>query len=299
VVIIGVGNVMMDIAHYMITEVKVEDVTAIARRGPSEIRFDKAELDAVANNVDLDDLRAEIERLRPDLADLTENIEKPLDLIQNALPKAVKNESKTRFTFRFLLSPSRIIGNESGEVVGVEVEENQLIKFGRCIKARGTGQKKILNADTVIFAIGDRVDEKFGLSVNRGEFVKNLEPRFPMDGLSYEAFDSIKSKPVEGVFLAGWARRASSGLVGNTRKDGINGAKAVLNYLGTLPDKHSVSYEKILSFLSKNGKKVVTKDDLKKLKEIEVEMAQKMGLPDFKFGSNDEMLSYIVQPLTV
>src|SRR5665648_395464 len=43
VAIVGVGNVMMDIARYLITEKQVDTVTAIARRGPGEMKFTKKE----------------------------------------------------------------------------------------------------------------------------------------------------------------------------------------------------------------------------------------------------------------
>ena len=51
VAIIGVGNVMMDIARYLITETQVETVTAIARRGPGEMKFTKKELEYIGQNL--------------------------------------------------------------------------------------------------------------------------------------------------------------------------------------------------------------------------------------------------------
>ena len=79
-------------------------------------------------------------------------------------------------------------------------------------KAERLGTKRVLPVDSVIFCIGDRVDEEFGLPVRWNEFVKNPEPRFPVDGASYEAYDPETEKPVEGVFVAGWSREANSWL---------------------------------------------------------------------------------------
>ena len=136
--------------------------------------------------------------------------------------------------------------------------------------------------DTVIFAIGDQVDESFGLPTEWGEFVKSKEPRYPMDGLSYES-------PIEGVFVGGWSRKASSGLVGIARKDGTNAAKVVLQYLETKqagePNVSAVE-EKLKSL----GKPVVLKEHVKKLEAIELEEAQKRGVVEFKFNNNEEML---------
>jgi len=294
IVIVGVGNVMMDIARYSITILKADQVTAVARRGPGEIKFDKAELDAVSYNVDLDAMKVEINRLLPSIGGLSDNPEKPLSLIEAALPKAIKNDSQTRFSFRFLLSPVRILGDENDNVVGVEFEENRLVKEGDDIKAVGTGHKTKLDADSVVFAIGDSVDEKLGLPVRSPEFVKNPEPRYPMDENSYEVFDPVSGVPLQDVFLAGWARRASTGLVGITRRDGINGARALLKYLETLgEDKRTVSIDAIHDRLAQTGKPVVTKPDLVCLQTVEKDMAAKLGAADFKFASHEEMLQAI------
>ena len=86
----------------------------------------------------------------------------------------------------------------------------------------------------MVFAIGDRVDDGFGLPVLQNEFVKNPEPRFPVDGISFETFDPARQVVIPDVFVAGWSRQASTGLVGYARKDGTYGARAVLQYLETL-----------------------------------------------------------------
>jgi len=39
--VIGAGNVMLDITHYLAREKKVEEVIAIVRRGPAEVKFEK------------------------------------------------------------------------------------------------------------------------------------------------------------------------------------------------------------------------------------------------------------------
>ena len=40
--------------------------------------------------------------------------------------------------------------------------------------------------------------------------------------------DEENSQPLDGIFLAGWAREASSGLVGTARKDGEKGERKVI-----------------------------------------------------------------------
>ena len=43
VVVIGVGNVMLDIVHYLKMENMTRTVTAVARRGPTEVKFDQTD----------------------------------------------------------------------------------------------------------------------------------------------------------------------------------------------------------------------------------------------------------------
>jgi hypothetical protein len=46
--------------------------------------------------------------------------------------------------------------------------------------------------------------------------------------------------------------------------------------------------------LKKLGKSVVTQNDIRKLAEIEAEMARQRGVEFFKFGTNQEMLEKIM-----
>ena len=58
--VIGAGNVMLDITHFLSRELKVEEVIAVVRRGPAEVKFDKKEMEYVIANLDLAALDAEI-----------------------------------------------------------------------------------------------------------------------------------------------------------------------------------------------------------------------------------------------
>jgi ferredoxin/flavodoxin---NADP+ reductase len=184
-----------------------------------------------------------------------------------------------------------MIGEENGCLKQVEIEDNILVEANGDTKAKGTGHKRLLDVETVVFAIGDKVDESFGLPIEWNEFVKNPTPRFPIDGISYES-------PIEDVFVGGWARQASTGLVGYARKDGTNASKAVWQYLQTKqpvePNLKAVA-EKIKSL----NKPIVTKEEVKKLESVELAEAQKRGMEEFKFDANDDMLQAIGLTVTV
>jgi ferredoxin--NADP+ reductase len=286
--IVGAGNVMVDIARYLIRQARVDEVIAVVRRGPAEVKFDKKEMEYVVANLDQDALDKEIARVRPIMEAVGQDPEAARATILEGLPKAYEKVSDTCFRFEFLSSPVQMLG-ENGLLTQLEVEDTALVLKDGDTKARGTGNKRLLDVETVIFAIGDKVDESFGLPTEWNEFVKNPSPKYPVDNLSYEAFDPQAGKPIEDVFVGGWSRKASSGLVGYARKDGINASKAVWQYLQTKKPNDAM-HGTIVSKIKELPKPVVTKEDIQRLEAVEATEAQKRGLEEFKFSTNEDML---------
>jgi len=293
VILIGAGNVMVDIARFCVHDLKVKEVTAVVRRGPADVKFDKKELESIALNLDLNALDAEIERTAPVLEAVGQDPTAAKAFILSALFQAQEKDSDTVFNFRFLASPTAIVGDAAGNVTGLEVEHTTLkLRDNGSTSSVSLGTTEVLDADTVIFCIGDRVSQNFGLPLDRWqEYAKHPEPRFPVDGISYEAYNEVTSQPVEGVFLAGWAREASSGLVGTAKKDGEKGAQAMLQYLATLPaeDNPDRAIEALQTYLVSLPGPVVQKEDYMRLAEIESQKADEMGIDLYKFNSNEEM----------
>ena len=295
VALVGVGNVMMDIAHWVIRDLKVEQAIAVARRGPAEVKFSKKEMEAVAANLDLEALDAELERSKPVMQAVNQDVQAAREFLLSGLPKALPAVSKTRFRFDFLASPTRMIGDPQGNVCGLEVEDTTLSLKDGDTKARGLGTRRVLDVDTVVFCIGDRVDDTFGLPVQWNEYVKNPNPAYPVGGLSYEAYDPQTNRPIEGVFVSGWSREASSGLVGIARKDGEFGAEAMLQYLRTLPaaaDPAAV-LSKLENALQRSGQEVVRKEDISRLDAAEHAETVRLGVQEYKMKTNQEMLAAI------
>jgi ferredoxin/flavodoxin---NADP+ reductase len=293
VAVVGAGNVMLDISRFFIQKIKVDEVIAVVRRGPAEVKFDKKEMEFVIANLSQRALDDEILRVTPILQAVGQDPVAARANILEALPKAQPTNSASRFRFEFLASPTQILGDENKYVTGLEAEDNILVKTNGDTKAKGTGHKRVIPVETVIFAIGDKVDTTFGLPTSSYEFAKNPEPRFPIDGNSYEAYDPETRSVLEDVFVAGWSRQASTGLVGVARKDGTNGSKAVLQYLQTL-QPIEVDPAPLETKLKSLAKPVVTATDVKNLRELEGDEAKKRGAESYKFGTNEEMLSKIM-----
>jgi len=237
VAVIGIGNVMVDIAHHLITMRRVGEVIAVARRGPKERAYDDREMQAVAANIDREALRDELERIRPRLEVLGQDVDALYEeLTRDCHLPAEDGVSPTRLTFRFLASPTRILRDGQGLVIGLELEENTLVEQGGKLVAKGLGQTTWLPVDTVIFAIGDRVDPTLGLPVKDGGYATDPTPD-AQDGeaAKYQVFDPQTGQPREGVFVIGWSRSASEGVVGKARLDGEKGAAVVNRFLARRP----------------------------------------------------------------
>ena len=293
VAVVGAGNVMLDIVHWLSDQMKVDLVTTLVRRGPAEVKFGRAELGYVIGQLDIPALKTEVERVTPLMRSLGQDPEEFWSMLRMVQLKADPPHSPTCFRMQFLASPLRILGDENGRVSSIEIEENTLLPGDGEPRLKGLGISQQMPVDTVIFAIGDKVDTDVGLPTDGHEFIKNPVPTFPVDATSYEAYDPQSGKPLEGLFVAGWARKASTGLVGIARRDGINGAKAVMQYLQTLPPLEITPEEMARAICERircREKPAVTLGDLAVLLEVEKKIAAERGLVEFKFDNNEEML---------
>jgi hypothetical protein len=95
---------------------------------------------------------------------------------------------------------------------------------------------------------------------------------------------------LEGVFVCGWARNPSTGLVGIARKDGVNAGTAIIGYLQRLEKIKSAPRSGLNTLLKRLDCPVVNLADLGLLTEEEAKQAEARGIEDFKFSTNEEML---------
>ena len=78
--------------------------------------------------------------------------------------------SETKMGFRFLASPKRILVDEHNRVRGLEMEDNKLEPKGEDTAAVGLKQFYEFPCDSVVFAVGDKVDETVGLPYKGGVY---------------------------------------------------------------------------------------------------------------------------------
>jgi len=291
--IIGIGNVMCDIAHWAVRDLGLKEVGAIVRRGPGQAKFTNKEWQVFSRSMDLGDFEEEWARCVPKMEAVGEDVEAAKKVFTDGVEKGKDPISDTRFTYRFFTSPKGMVGDENGKCIGLEVEETYLEDHDGYLKAIGTGDKRVIDCDSVVFCIGDKVDDTFGLPTEWGEYVKNPEPRYPVEETSYEAHDPEGERDLSNIFVAGWSRKASDGLVGVARKDGTSGANALMQYLGDTGEAASTDTQGLEDKLAALDKVVVVNADIPKLFAAEAKVAEEKGVEEFKYDSNEEMLAAI------
>jgi ferredoxin/flavodoxin---NADP+ reductase len=298
VAVIGAGDVMVDIAHWLIRYKKVEKVTAIVRRGPAERKYNPKEIRAVCANMDVDGITKEVARIKDRLAAVGQNADDLLKGLTDEFTKCEPKVSESSMGFKFLASPKRILVDGNNRVRGLEMEDNKLDPKGEDTVAVGLKQYYEFACDSVVFAVGDKVDETVGLPYKSGMFITspNKTGNDPDDAL-FQAYDETTQTIIEGVFLAGWARKASEGLVGIAKRDGDWCAEVVSRYLSTKSsESHSdakVVLDKLAALLTTRKSHPVGLEGLRLLESQEKSHWGEDCIGEFKYTSNQEMLELI------
>jgi len=299
VAVIGIGDVMIDIAHWLIRYKRVKEVTAIARRGPAERKYNPKEVRAVCDNIDREDLNREFSRIRPRLEAVGQNADQLLSGMLEEMTQCAPAGSETKLRFRFLSSPRRVLTDSKNRVRGLELEDTKLEPKGEDFSAVGLKTYSEFPCDSVVFAVGDRVDETLGLPFKNGSFLTNPNrtQNEPDDAL-FQAYDEQNGQVLEGVFLTGWARKASEGLVGVAKRDGDWCSEVINRYLATRPPvtpaENGERLQKLKRLIEKRQPDAVRNEDLRLLMEMEEEEGKRRGIIEgFKFPTNQQMLSAI------
>jgi NADPH-dependent glutamate synthase beta subunit-like oxidoreductase len=228
VVVVGVGNVALDVARVLVRTAEelepsdmpqhvldalaaapVEAVTVLGRRGPAQATFTTQELrelgelagaTVLVEDGDLAVDEAAEERLA---AAHDRNAVRNLAVLRGWTDH-VPEPGRATVTLRFFRRPVAVLGED--RVTGVEVERTVVDDDGR---ASGTGETEVLPADLVIRSVGYRGLPLPGLPVDeRSGTVPHAVGRVLRDGAVSP-----------GEYVAGWIKRGPSGVVGTNKHD--------------------------------------------------------------------------------
>ena len=305
-VVVGNGNVAVDVARILVTdpdvlaatdiadhalvalrESRVREVVMLGRRGPAQGKFTSVELKELgrlagvdvsldARDLELDEASAE-EAARSRVA--TRNLE-----ILRELSERPASDADRRLVLRFLASPLEILGSE-GRVTGVRVERNRLVQTeSGYIRSEGTGEIEELPAGLVLRSVGYQ-----GVPIPGAPFD---DERHVIPNVGGRVVDGPGGPPRPGEYTAGWIKRGPSGIIGTNKPDAVETVAAMLEdaAAGQCMEPSDPGPEAVPALLGSRGVRFVTFDDWRKLDDAEKAAGEKQGRPRVKVVRIERML---------
>jgi ferredoxin/flavodoxin---NADP+ reductase len=248
-VIIGNGNVALDVARILtsdpdelartdiadhalaqLRESKVREVVVVGRRGPAEAAFSVPEVIGLSQTQGVDIV------VRPDELAVDDStlarIGDPASSVPWYKVKLLEElgtgapTHERRIVLRFLASPLEITGD--GWVEGVRLTHNRLVdRDGRTV-AEPTGDIEQLAAGLVFRSVGYKGQSLADLPFDDDRGV------IPNDGGRIVGADG---RPIAGLYVAGWIKRGPSGVIGTNKRCARETVAALFDdfVAGTLP----------------------------------------------------------------
>jgi ferredoxin--NADP+ reductase len=298
-VVVGMGNVALDVARVLLhdrdelaktdisdralsalRESPVREVVLLGRRGPGQAAFDQGELEAIA---DLPGVAVEIDGdvSFEEAPDLPQTARKNLVYLSHlaSLKAAGSGRPERVLKLRFLASPVELVG-ASGHVRALRIEDNRLVGAGPHIRAEPTGRIWELPTGLVIRSVGYR-----GMAIPGMPFEakRNVIPS------SAGRVTNLAGEPQPGLYTAGWIKRGPSGLIGTNKAD----AKETVDLL--LRDAEALSRRPVTldvpRLLEERGTVLVSFADYRKIDAIEKARGEARGKVRDKLERVSDMLA--------
>ena len=304
-VVVGNGNVALDVARMLALSVEelavtdiadhalellrgseVREIVVLGRRGPAQVAFTNPELRELAD-LELADVIVDPAQMELDMHSAAE-----LESADAARRRNVETLAEyaaltpsgrpRRIVLRFLASPVAIEGD--GRVQAVVVERNELVADERgSLRARGTGERERVEAGLVFRSIG---------------YVGTPLPGVPFDPRRQtmlndggRVIDPDTLEPIPGVYAAGWVKRGPTGVIGTNKKCAQESTALLLadHGAGLLPEPGQ-SAEELLDEL-RGSCNVVDYAGWEAIDAHERALGEPQGRPRVKLVRRDELLA--------
>lgn len=294
VVIVGNGNVAMDVARVLslptdvlrATDIaghaldalagsKLREVRVLGRRGAADGAFNNPELEELGELPGVDVTCTGFENTGDDgqfgtdrkLATLADYAGRP------------STDAERKIVLSFCASPVEILGSD--RVEGVRIERNDLVKdpsTGR-VEAVGSGEFEEVPAGMVIFATG-----YFGT---------------PVEGLPFDESRGVIPNDegsvvgVPGGYVTGWIKRGPRGIIGTNKKCSRDTAIRLLADAdaGLLPTGGTLGADEVRARVRDRVPEVVELDAWRRIEASELERGKAAGRSRDKFARVDDMLA--------
>jgi ferredoxin--NADP+ reductase len=274
-VVIGAGNVSMDVARILAIDPTELDPTDVAehaleklkqsrirtviicgRRGPEHAAFTAPELrdlpklentDVFIDSKQIEEAIKRIEEMDEVEKDLRSNIE-----AMKAITEHEKKGAARKLAIKFLSTPIEIKGN--GKVEEIVFQKNK-VENG---KVGATSERFSVKTGLVITAIGYNSVEYPGVTIESGRL------------------SNIAGHVEHNVYAVGWAKRGATGVIGTNKSDSTDVVDLIIENL-----KEPKTSEGITSLL-KSGHEVIDQTAWEKINASEVISGEIAGKPRVK-----------------
>ena len=297
-VVVGNGNVALDVARILVTDPDVlantdiadhalrslhdrgvDEVVIVGRRGPLQSTFTTLELrelgeldgvDVVVDPADVDDITDE------DAEAAGKLVRGNIKVLRDYAGRAHR-PGRRRIVFRFRTSPIEIRGEERVEAIVLGRNELVADESGRVV-AKDTGERETLPTQLVVRAVGYR-----GVSI----------PGLPFDegaGTIPHAEGRISGHA--GQYVVGWIKRGPSGVIGSNKSDSQDTVDTlVADLAGTQLREVGPDYaDELVRWLVDRQPQLVTDDHWQTIDEYERSAGEPHGRPRVKIANVAEML---------
>ena len=314
VVVVGVGNVAVDVARILCRSVaelaktdiadyalealrtsRVRHVIMLGRRGPAQAAFSTPEVRELTKlkeatvhlstrDATLDTLSAEDVATNP-----KRSTSKKLELLHTFTEK--QKPRKKRLTLRFLTSPTELVDNGTGRVGKVNLVRNELFRSesGK-LRPRATDEIETIETGLVFRSVGYR-----GVPIPGVPFKSNWGI---IENDHGRVLNSEDGSTVIGEYVAGWIKRGPTGVIGSNKIDAQETVETMLEDLqaGLLLSPRFTSRNEIDTFLLERGIRAVSFAEWMQIKTEEEARGAESGRPRIKFTSVEEMLDLLAKP---
>jgi ferredoxin--NADP+ reductase len=283
-VVIGAGNVAMDVARLLAIEPnelnptdiaehalikfqasKIRKVIICGRRGAEHAAFTSHEMrdllklehtDVYLDKEQIDQATLRIKRLGEVEKDLVNNLE-----LMRTIAESEKKGVQRKLEIRFLLAPIEIKGDSKVEEITFAINE---VKEGKIVAADRTCTIK---AGLVITAIGYDALEYAGINIENGRIA------------------NIAGHVENNVYVTGWAKRGPVGVIGTNKSDSADVVELIIGNLTEPKESEGITA------LLKSGHEVIDQIAWEKINASEVISGEIVGKPRIKEADWKKLIS--------
>lgn len=315
-VIIGQGNVALDVARLLLSPTSllehtdicshalakletsgIKKVHIIGRRGPVEVSFTTKELREM---IRLDGTKPILHKedfvdVRPKISELPRQRKRLIELMcKTAFDPVTPNEEARRnecireWELNFLRTPHEILTDDDNNVCGIRLEKNRLVKNkDGGYTPEGTGKWEQFSCGMVLRSVGYKsikVEEGIPFDVRLG-----VIPNF--DGRVVDAPNS--KKILKGLYCSGWVKHGPVGVIVTTMNEAFATGQHIVTDLneGVLGySEEKMSSADMQTLMSKRGINYVTFEDYQNIDNEEMLRGRENKKPREKITSFNEML---------